>query len=280
MEIRIIVDALMRPTTSHIHTFLKPSITTRRTAQSQICCRIGGNRISRQQFSSSTSRRADWSTPTTSAAPPPNTESSASSTSTSRSPKDVDVSELVGELGWAAKKRAPSAHPYENLAMGREERFNKGNTANDLLSAINQGPGKMVNRYKEKGFANLGRVPSQFSLDDMRMDIQGTPAEVLVNFQYSQTIPDSAKRALMKLGPSTGRAVEIGGGSINIERGFQLLNTSCARNQVRSDMVRQKFHERPGMKRKRLLSLRWRKKFKAGFHAAVQRTQVLRRQGW
>ncbi|KAF3356792.1 hypothetical protein VdG1_06215 [Verticillium dahliae VDG1] len=42
----------------------------------------------------------------------------------------------------------------------------------------------------------------------------------------------------------------------------------------------QKRHERPGLKRKRLRSERWRARFKIGFAATVSRVQELRNQGW
>lgn len=275
MELRIIVDAIVRPTTSRITTFLVPSTTLRRTAQGHICSRFGGNGSLGRQFSSTTSRNVDWS-PVTTPAPPPRSESSSSSTSTS--PKDADVSDLVGALGWAARKPARAPKPYEDVKEDNERRFNRGNTANDLLKEFNKAPGIMAERYRV--LDNVGPAPSKFSLDDMRMDVKGTSLELVGSFVDSQKMYDSPKRALMKLGPSTGRMVEIGGPNIGIERGFQLLASSCARNRVRVDSVRQKFHERPGSKRKRLLSERWRKKFRAGFHEAVRRTRELQRQGW
>lgn len=58
------------------------------------------------------------------------------------------------------------------------------------------------------------------------------------------------------------------------------LGAVIARNRIRQDVTRQKFHERPGLKRKRLVSERWRRRFKEGFGAMVGRVQVLRRQGW
>jgi hypothetical protein len=54
---------------------------------------------------------------------------------------------------------------------------------------------------------------------------------------------------------------------VDLGRGFRVLEINCQRNQERGDFMRQRFHERPGLKRKRLHSLRWRKRFKEGFRA-------------
>jgi small subunit ribosomal protein MRP21 len=83
----------------------------------------------------------------------------------------------------------------------------------------------------------------------------------------------------MRLTPSTGRTVVIGG-NIDVGRGFRLLEQSCGRNKVRSDFNKQRFHERPGLKRKRLKSMRWRKRFMEGFRATVTRVKQMKAQGW
>jgi small subunit ribosomal protein MRP21 len=89
------------------------------------------------------------------------------------------------------------------------------------------------------------------------------------------TIP----RKKMRLNPTTGRMVPVGGNT-DVARAFRLLDMSCAKNKVRNDFNRQRFHERGGLKRKRLGRERWRKKFGEGFKAIVLRVKHLRRQGW
>jgi small subunit ribosomal protein MRP21 len=86
-------------------------------------------------------------------------------------------------------------------------------------------------------------------------------------------------RVPINLGPSTGRTVHIGAG-IDVGRGFRLLEQSCARNRVKRDANTQRFHERPGLKRKRLRRERWRRKFMEGFKATVGRVKQLKNQGW
>jgi hypothetical protein len=85
----------------------------------------------------------------------------------------------------------------------------------------------------------------------------------------------------IKLGPNVGRTIELDASrGVDVARGLSLLSMLCARNKVKADQIRQKFHERPGMKRKRLKSQRWRRRFNEGFKDVVKRVQKLRKQGW
>jgi small subunit ribosomal protein MRP21 len=61
---------------------------------------------------------------------------------------------------------------------------------------------------------------------------------------------------------------------------LRTLEVLCARNRIKQDFNRQKFHERPGLKRKRLATERWRKDFKQRFRGVVGRVGDLRVQGW
>jgi predicted transcriptional regulator len=53
-----------------------------------------------------------------------------------------------------------------------------------------------------------------------------------------------------------------------------------ARNRVKRDFQMQRFHERGGLKRKRLKSERWRARFKIGFDATCKRVTELTKKGW
>ncbi|KAF2748650.1 hypothetical protein M011DRAFT_420830 [Sporormia fimetaria CBS 119925] len=84
-----------------------------------------------------------------------------------------------------------------------------------------------------------------------------------------------------RLNPTTGRTVELDAKrGRDIVRGLGMLGALVARNKVKSDMFRQRFHERPGLRRKRLKSERWRARFKKEFTGAVQRVAELTRKGW
>ncbi|KAI4865403.1 hypothetical protein F4820DRAFT_420325 [Hypoxylon rubiginosum] len=88
-----------------------------------------------------------------------------------------------------------------------------------------------------------------------------------------------ATRPPLRLVPRTGRSVQVGR-NVDVARSFKLLSVQIAQNQVRRDFQAQRFHERAGLKRKRLNSERWRKRFKKGFKACVSRVKELTKQGW
>jgi small subunit ribosomal protein MRP21 len=98
-------------------------------------------------------------------------------------------------------------------------------------------------------------------------------------FRSSNKLAKPVPLEMRNLRPSTGRTIEKYG-NVDVARAFQLLDMACNRNGVSRDLFRQRFHERPGLKRKRLRSERWRRMFKLGFRATVSRVSELRKQGW
>lgn len=121
---------------------------------------------------------------------------------------------------------------------------------------------------------------------------QGRISRGMVMPQFQNTLPELVKYSLgeeeptrhmatIKSRPSLGRTVEI-----MPERGFDLgralrsLEINCAVNNVRNDLQKQRFHERPGLRRKRLKSVRWRRNFRQGFKDVVAKVKTMRRKGW
>lgn len=86
-------------------------------------------------------------------------------------------------------------------------------------------------------------------------------------------------RPPMRLVPRTGRTVHVTK-NVDVARSFKLLAIQTAQNRLRQDFQYQRFHERPGLKRKRLKSERWQKRFKRGFKACVSKVKELTKQGW
>jgi hypothetical protein len=85
----------------------------------------------------------------------------------------------------------------------------------------------------------------------------------------------------MKLSPKLGRTVPVNpNGGMDVSSGMRRLDMLIAINRVRSDFNSQRFHERPGLKRKRLKSVRWRSRFKASFNHVCSRVMHLKKQGW
>jgi len=94
-------------------------------------------------------------------------------------------------------------------------------------------------------------------------------------------VPQEARELPIRLGPTAGRTVSVNNDrGMDVGRAFRTLEVQCARNAVRRDFMRQRFHERPGLKRKRLKGERWRRRFKEGFQGVVKLVQKMKKQGW
>ena len=119
----------------------------------------------------------------------------------------------------------------------------------------------------------IGR--QKLSFDDMAM-----PEEV----DAASTAPPTIQQVEDKyprLNPAYGRTVGLEPKKgRDIVRGLIMLSSMMARNKVRSDMNKQRFHERPGLKRKRLKSERWRARFKVAFQETCARVTELKKKGW
>lgn len=84
-----------------------------------------------------------------------------------------------------------------------------------------------------------------------------------------------------RLRPVIGRTIDLTIGSgMDLAKGLARLDTQCKANRVRADTNRQRFHERKGLKKKRLRSERWRQRFMGGFRATCKRVNELAKQGW
>lgn len=92
-------------------------------------------------------------------------------------------------------------------------------------------------------------------------------------------LQESASDIKYRLRPSVGRTIHLDS-RVDLARGLGLLNARVRVNKIAQDVSKQRFHERPGLKRKRLRSERWRARFKHGFKATCSRVQDLARQGW
>lgn len=93
--------------------------------------------------------------------------------------------------------------------------------------------------------------------------------------------PPAPATPSIKLNASVGRTVAVDSSrGMDVGRAFRTLDAAITRNQVRKHARLQRFHERPGMKRKRLKSERWRRRFKEGFRQMVKRVQGMKAQGW
>ncbi|KAK7543095.1 hypothetical protein IWX49DRAFT_513311 [Phyllosticta citricarpa] len=83
---------------------------------------------------------------------------------------------------------------------------------------------------------------------------------------------------LPRLGPSYGRTVSVVNN--DLVGALRRMDRRIAANNIRKSYHSQKFHERPGLKRKRLASARWRARFQKAFQATVATVKHLKKQGW
>jgi small subunit ribosomal protein MRP21 len=259
MELRRAADALLRANASPLSTLLAPSSTIRWATHRQLISRHASASPLQRTFITSSRRNAIRPQVTTSAPPiTPESESSTEGASNAAAPKkDGKEKELAGISSslWAKKSRASP-------------------TSANLL----------------KGFSEHGRSavkPSGFDTSRM-MDVPGaTPeggladigAEMMSSLASDITPMPGLNKVPLRLNPSMGRH-QLVSDRVDVGRAFQLVEMSCGRNKVRKDMNTQRFHERPGLKRKRLRRERWRTRFLDGFKATVNRVKQLKHQGW
>ncbi|KAI1133230.1 hypothetical protein F5Y10DRAFT_260532 [Nemania abortiva] len=127
-----------------------------------------------------------------------------------------------------------------------------------------------------KGTENEKDEESVEFASDFQIDLD--IADVQPNRQSKFEAP-KAQRPQLRLVPRLGRTVQVRK-NVDVARSFNILAGQVAKNGVRRDFYSQRFHERPGKKRKRLKSERWQRRFKQGFKATISRVRELTAQGW
>ena len=136
----------------------------------------------------------------------------------------------------------------------------------------------MRNREPDKYYHDIARK-MQFPSRDSGADKITTFSRDLYP-ALEKTQPKRAKRTVRSR-PAVGRTIEVlPDRGVDVGRALRNLNIACALNRVRQDLSQQRFHERAGIKRKRLERERWRKMFKESFRATVMRVKEMRRKGW
>ena len=187
------------------------------------------------------------------------------SSSTSRGNQPSELEALIDEFVSTTRRPAssPQAPRYRNFT---DRGYNQGNSATDVLSAMTESRSSRNRMDMSEMLTPLPKPSSQASVSEK---------------VHSGMKVSSPPVPRMRLGPSAGRSVAVEPDRGNdVGRTFRLLEIHCARNQVKNDFMRQRFHERPGLKRKRLYSTRWRKLFMEGFKAMASKVDHMRRQGW
>lgn len=146
-------------------------------------------------------------------------------------------------------------------------------------------------RVLRKDLDNIADIDIRKPKSPLSNDDGGKADQELVDFasdlefadvqsnRYPKAAPPTAPRAHLRLVPRLGRTVHVGA-NVDVARSFKLLAVQVGQNKLRREFQLQRFHERPGTKRKRLRGERWQTRFKKGFKATISRVRELTAQGW
>ncbi|KAH0534217.1 hypothetical protein FGG08_007193 [Glutinoglossum americanum] len=133
--------------------------------------------------------------------------------------------------------------------------------------------------YRDYGTSR--RVPTDRMLPPRSGSLLTSSDFLQNNTSLDELPPRPPAQPTIRLSPSTGRTVAVEPRrGVDLARAFRNLDMMCRQNNVKQDFARQRFHERPGLKRKRLKSVRWRRNFMAGFREMVGKVDRMRRKGW
>ena len=147
----------------------------------------------------------------------------------------------------------------------------EGSSVDDLIDAANES-----SRAPITWGAPQPSLGSRFRIDNMNF-----PSSSSTTNLPSLSKPRIVTELPIHVKPRTGRTIAVDPGKANdLGAKLRALEVLCNRNRIRQDFNRQKFHERPGLKRKRLHSERWRRNFRQRFNGVVGRVNDLRVQGW
>ncbi|KAI9728089.1 MAG: hypothetical protein M1834_007805 [Cirrosporium novae-zelandiae] len=105
------------------------------------------------------------------------------------------------------------------------------------------------------------------------------PRPIMDRFNQINEAQDEALS--LRLGPNLGRSIDVDPRrGTDVGAALRRMSSLVTRNRVPHDFRAQKFHERQGMRRKRLRRTRWKRQFKQSFVAVVQQVEAMRRMGW
>lgn len=221
----------------------------------------------RQQAESSTSPSADLDflddSPTPRSSRPSNSEPSNPDVTTD-SMIDTQINDL---LSSTIHPRQSSQRPYKPPT---------GTSATKVRDAFKESAERLSMR--NRGDQSPGALARSMAFPSAIQPGAGGYNNII---RIEPMIKATRMKRTIRSRPTVGRTVEVDNGrGADLGQALRRLDVLCNANRVRADQSRQRFHERPGAKRKRLHSERYRKLFKESFKAAVGRVKEMRRKGW
>lgn len=186
-----------------------------------------------------------------------------------------------GMAGYFSKQRAQQQQQRQEQ-QGQQPQRNSifPNTPSDLKNPWNTRPSNaqvVPTRARSKTNEVIGDLGLNDYLNPELSDLEKSQKAPL----YERPID-----VKYRLRPVVGRTVELSTGNDNAARNLDFakalarLDMNIKVNRVAQDVRRQRFHERNGLKKKRLRSERWQRRFMDGFRATCKRVSELARQGW
>ena len=163
----------------------------------------------------------------------------------------------------------------KEIFSAEEEPGRKKRSPRSRLEAFPEG------RRPNRSGLRQGEIAGGMLMPQMKENSMDTGRNLSQNVFLGPATGMRRNKRTIRSRPTVGRTVEV-----ETKRGVDLglalkrLAGLVTRNNIRGDQYRQRFHERPGSRRKREKSERWRKYFKEGFKAAVTRVKVMKKQGW
>ena len=278
MEFRLISDPLLRSRMSPLLSYLAPSIppfwrlsTASRQARllmpTSPGCRSSGIHITARQRAQSSSNAADLDFVEDKPGPQP--KPTLQSAVPQRRPTDNAIQNQLNSLLDStlhtpnpAKRKPETAAEISDVMMDTASR-------NSMLYRESK---------KHLEIAEKMQFPRQQTASAGNPTLPSVDAYQTLG--VTQRKPKRAQRTVRSR-PAVGRTIDVlPDKGVDVGRAMKNLDIACAVNKVRQDLLRQRFHERPGIKRKRLKSERYRKMFLQSFRAVVMRVKEMRRKGW
>ena len=275
MEVRCIGETLWRSGAYPIQSFLAPSLST--AWRSRLSTGSSHHEHTRSQrcFSTSVGFRAEDSSPKSTSEKP--------SQSSDQRAKLKDIFKL-------SREQQPPSAVYRQ-SMSRANTNPRINAKLDELfpsDASSTQPSsrtvtEVTNAFDSWSEKHRGMRPGSIASSmlmpngkDGSMGYQRNITEV-----HASELPKMRNKRTIRSRPTVGRTIEVDEKmGVDLGRALSKLAMLCKNNNVKDDQKAQRYHERPGLKRKRLKHDRWRRYFRTGFEAMVQRAVQMRRQGW
>lgn len=166
-----------------------------------------------------------------------------------------------------AAPAAPTAAPTEPIASGKPSAQAEATTPEP--SFFSRLSSTAASRSAASDHVYDATSHGTFDLSKIISD----ESDEFLNKHYDRSVYN------LRCKPVLGRTVTLAKG-MDLAAGLRQLNNVCRQNKMKDLYRMQKFHERPGLKRKRLVRERSEKRFKKSFKATVKRVQELSNQGW